>query len=82
MTRQKWCIVQQRWKSSKNLRKPKVTKSYSKFNKKEVNRMVRNENEIKNLMEKKHPGYKFIDAKVYFNPNNQGNYIYARMVRC
>ena len=44
--------------------------------------MVRNENEIKNLMEKKHPGYKFIDAKVYFNPNNQGNYIYARMVRC
>lgn len=70
-----------RWKSSKNLRKPKVTKSYSKFNKKEVNRMVRNENAIKELMEKKYPGYVFLTAQVRFNSHNQGNYIYAKMVK-
>ncbi len=71
-----------RWCASKNLKKPTVTKSYSKFRKREVERMTRDYGLIEELMKKKYPGYKFIDAKVYFNKHNQGNYIYARMVRC
>lgn len=69
------------WSASKNLRKPKVTKSYSKFKKRAVEKMIKQYDEIKEQMEKKHPGYEFIDAKVMFNKHNQGNYIYARMVR-
>ena len=69
------------WSASKNLRKPKVTKSYSKFKKRTVEKMIKHYDEIKEQMEKKYPGYEFIDAKVMFNKHNQGNYIYARMVK-
>lgn len=69
------------WSASRNLKKPKVTKSYSKFKKRTVERMIKQYDEIKKQMEKKYPNYEFIDAKVMFNKHNQGNYIYARMVK-
>lgn len=69
------------WSGSRNLRKPKVTKSYSKFKKRTVEKMIKQYDEIKEQMEKKYPNYEFIDAKVMFNKHNQGNYIYARMVK-
>lgn len=69
------------WSGSQNLKKPTETKSYSKFKKRTVEKMIKQYDEIKEQMEKKYPGYEFIDAKVMFNKHNQGNYIYARMVR-
>ena len=71
-----------RWRSSKNLRKPgKPTRSYSKFRKRTVEKMAKDHEELKKQMEKKYPGYRFIDAEVRWNGVTAAFYIYARMIR-
>ena len=70
-----------RWSASRGLKKPEVSRSYSKFGKKTAERMARDHEFLKQQLLKKYPGYKFIDAEVYVNGVNGGYYIYARMVR-
>lgn len=68
-----------RWCCSKNLKKPKITRSHSKFTKKRINNMTRNQNLVKEEMEKSNPGYVYIDHQIYINEYNGKPYIYARM---
>lgn len=71
-----------RWRSSKNLKKPDApTRSYRKFNRKKVNGMVRDFEELKAQMEKAYPGFKFLDAEVKYNDKVAAFYIYARMIK-
>lgn len=73
---------QKRWFSSKNLKKPdKPTRSYKKFSRKKVEKMVRDFEVLKEQMEKAYPGYKFLDAEVRHNDRIAAFYIYARMVK-
>ena len=68
-----------RWKSSKGLKKPKESKSYSAFKHKKVRKMVENQNIIPEVLEKKYKK-RFLSAEVRYNEHNGRFYIYARMV--
>ena len=68
-----------RWCSSNNLKKPKVTKSISKFSKKRIHTMTRFQHIIKQDMEKANQGYIYVDHKIYINKFNGRPYIYAIM---
>lgn len=70
-----------RWRASKNLKKPVITKSYSKFGKRTARQMATDRAYLEQRIKKAYPGYKFIDAEVRINNINGGFYIYARMVR-
>lgn len=71
-----------RWCPSKNLKKPDApTRSYSKFRRRKVENMVRNDETLKEEMEKAYKGYKYLDAEVKYNGMNAAFYIYCRMVR-
>lgn len=70
-----------RWKTSKGLKKPTVTRSYSKFGKASVRKMAFDHAQIETELKKKYKNARFVDAKVYINDLNGGFYIYARMVR-
>lgn len=71
-----------RWCPSKNLKKPDEPKrSYSKFSRRKVESMVKNNDALKVEMEKAYEGYKFIDAEVKYNGLNAAFYIYCRMVK-
>ena len=71
-----------RWCASKNLKKPpEPTRSYGKFRRGKVNRMVKNDDTMRQEMEKAYPGYKFLDAEVKYNQDLAMFYIYARMIK-
>lgn len=70
-----------RWKCSKNLIKPTITKSISKFGKRTAERMATDRAYLEERIQKAYPGYRFIDAEVKINDINGGFYIYARMTR-
>lgn len=70
-----------RWRASKNLKKPIVTKSICRFGKRTAERMATDRAYLESRIKKSYPGYKFIDAEVKINDINGGFYIYARMVR-
>lgn len=70
-----------RWRASKNLKKPTVTKSICRFGKRTAERMATDRAYLESRIRKSYPGYKFIDAEVRINDINGGFYIYARMVR-
>lgn len=70
-----------RWRASKNLKKPIVTKSYSRFGKRTAERMATDRGYLEERITKAYPGYKFIDAEVKINDINGGFYIYARLRR-
>lgn len=70
-----------RWRASKNLKKPIVTKSVCRFGKRTAERMATDRAYLESRIKKSYPGYKFIDAEVKVNDINGGFYIYARMVR-
>lgn len=70
-----------RWRASKNLKKPIVTKSYSRFGKRAAERMATDRGYLEERIKKAYTGYKFIDAEVKINDINGGFYIYARMRR-
>jgi hypothetical protein len=71
-----------RWCPSKNLKKPDEPKrSYSKFSRRKVEGMVKNNDALRAEMEKAYEGYKFLDAEVKYNGVNAAFYIYCRMVK-
>ena len=70
-----------RWTSSRNLTKPEVTKSYSKFGKRTAARMALDRIYLERRVKKEYQGYRFIVAEVRINEINGGFYIYVRMVR-
>lgn len=70
-----------RWSSSRNLKKPIVTRSMSKFSRRAVKTMACDEVYLRGKLQKAYPKYRFIDAEIRTNPVNGGLYIYARMVR-
>lgn len=70
-----------RWRASKNLKKPIVTKSVCRFGKRTAERMAKDRAYLEDRIRKSYPGYKFIDAEIRINDINGGFYIYARMVR-
>ena len=70
-----------RWKTSKGLKKPTITRSYSKFGKTKVRKMACDYTLLESELKKKYKNARFVDAKVYQNEVNGGFYIYARMVR-
>ena len=71
-----------RWVSSKNLEKPKEpTKSYTKFRKKGVDKMVTDHEFLKTELEKAYPGCTFLDAEIKYNGVNACWYIYARLTK-
>lgn len=70
-----------RWKASKGLIKPRVTRSYSKFSKSKIQKIAFNRELIEAELKKKYKNTRFIEAQVFINEVNGGFYIYARMVR-
>ena len=70
-----------RWCSSNNLKKPKITKSNTKFSKKRVHTMTRFQHIIKQDMEKNNPRYVLVDYEILINKFNGRPYIYTRMRR-
>ena len=71
-----------RWCASKNLDKPgKPTRSYTKFTRRKVNRMVKSYEELRREMEQAYKGYTFLDAEVRYSAQLALFYIYARMIR-
>ena len=68
-----------RWCCSKNLKKPTIRKSKSKFTKKRVDTMTKCQNLIKMEMERANPGYILVDYEIYINKVNGRPYIYALM---
>lgn len=71
-----------RWVPSKNLKKPdEPTKSYTKFRKKGVDKMVTDHEVLKAELEKAYPGCTFLDAEIKYNGINACWYIYARLTR-
>lgn len=70
-----------RWSTSKGLKKPTETKSYSKFKKRTVERMVKDRSFLEERIRKQYPDCRFIDAEVRVGAADFGFYIYARMVR-
>ena len=70
-----------RWKTSKGLKKPTITRSYSKFGKTKVRKMACDYTLLESELKKKYKNARCVDAKVYQNEINGGFYIYARMVR-
>lgn len=69
-----------RWCSSKNLKKPIETKTYTVFRARHVKKMVENREQVKNLLEKRFKTKKFIKEEIKFNEINGRFYIYARMI--
>ena len=70
-----------RWSRSRNLKEPTVTRSYSRFSKRRVERMAMDEELLRERLEKSYPGCRMLDAKIRINDINGGFYIYARMKR-
>ncbi len=73
---------ERRWKSSLNLKKPKVRKNHQDFTRKKVYAMVRNQNIIPDALSKKNKGFNVTEYSVYYNDVNGGFYIRARLFRC
>lgn len=68
-----------RWKSSKNLRKPKESKSYTVFPFSKIRKMIINNNLIEGMMTRKYKNRTFTRCEVRYNDFNCKFYIYARM---
>ena len=65
-----------RWKTSKGLKKPTITRSYSKFGKTKVRKMACDYTLLESELKKKYKNARFIDAKVYQNEIN-GGFLYT-----
>ena len=72
--RGKW---ERRWNSSKNLKKPKISVSHSKTGKRQVERMVKDYEEIRGYFEKEEQWkeFRFLGAEVMYNKFNCAYYI-------
>ena len=70
------------WRSSRNLKQPKVTTSASRFSNRKVKMVARDfRATAREIMEKTYPGYRFIQCAVYYSDVTDGVYIRAVMRR-
>jgi len=75
-----------RWGQSQGL-KPwtrKPSKSYSKFKKSEIQKLMRDRNLLKEVFEKKYPGYAYSEdypCEIKYNEQIGGYYLYCRMYK-
>jgi len=72
---------QRRWNSSKGLKQPETTKSYSRFSKRSVSKMAKDDQAVKEIAEKAFPGYQVIEFQKYWNDCNESWYIRIEMIR-
>lgn len=70
---------QRRWNCSTNLKQFRVRKNHYKFKRKDVEEMAKNQDGIKEIMQKKYPDYLFTDVKVKYNGYNSLYYIHVNM---
>lgn len=70
---------QKRWNCSTNLKQFRVRKNHYKYKKKDVEEMAKNQNSIKEIMEKNYPDYIYTDCEVMYNEYNLLFYIYVKM---
>lgn len=68
-----------RWKRSRNLKEPVITRSYTKFTRKAAENMAIDAGELKRQISKKYQGLKLLEYSVRINDINAGCYIYARL---
>jgi hypothetical protein len=71
-----------RWNASRNLKQPKVYKSYTKLTKRKVEKLARNEIDRIEAFEKMYKGKcKYNDCRLYESDFTGGFYLYCRMQR-
>lgn len=71
-----------RWYASRNLKQPKVYKSYTKLTKRKAEKLARNGASWEETFEKMYKGkYKYSDCKMYESDFTGGFYLYCRMRR-
>lgn len=71
-----------RWYASRGLKRPDIRpRSFRKFNNRKIEKSIRDIQVMQRNFEKAYPGYRFLDAEVYYNVEHTGFYIYARMIR-
>lgn len=71
-----------RWGCSIGLRTPPdPTKSMTKFSRKKVEQMVRDQNSIPEIFEKAYPGYKFGACEICYNKIADAFYLYVQMYK-
>ena len=68
-----------RWNCSKGLKKPTVTKSYTKLSMKKIRDMTANQNMIRETIEKLYPGTIYCEERALFNQFNSRTYFYIRL---
>lgn len=68
-----------RWNCSKGLKKPTVTKSYTKLSMKKIRDMTANHNMIRETIEKLYPGMIYCEERAMFNQFNSRTYFYIRL---
>lgn len=69
-----------RWYSSKNLKKPKIRKSYTVFPYSKIRKMIANDLSIAELMQKQYKDKQYINHEIRYNKVNNMFYIYVRMI--
>lgn len=72
---------ERKWGHSKNLKKPIITTADHKFTRRQIEKMIIDENRIPATMEKKCKGYTFRDIKINRSDFVAGVYIYTRMFK-
>lgn len=67
-----------KWNSSKNLKKPKIKRNYSKMSKKKVEKMVKDRTYLEDFFAKdtEYAKYKFVNAEIRYNDFNAAFYIH------
>lgn len=68
-----------RWYSSKNLKKPKIRKSYTVFPYSKIKKMIANDLSIAGMMAKQYKNKEYIEHELKYNKVNNMFYIYVRM---
>lgn len=79
-------VGKRRWGQSLGLKQwtHKPTESYSKFRRTDVKKLLKNRNALKEIFEKKYPGYAYSEdypAEIKYNDLIGGYYLYCRMYK-
>lgn len=70
---------QRRWSCSKNLRRPAPEIREGRISAGKVEELATFDAESRAVYEKLYPGYEFVSARPYYNPENGGYYLQVRM---
>lgn len=72
---------QRRWNSSKGLKRPVISKSYSRFSRASVDKMVMDDDTARRLAEKSYHGYQVIEINKFWNESNRSFYLRIELIR-